>query len=121
MYAYLKNYRQSPHKVRLVADAVRGKQVPDALALLAHMPQKSAQALRKLIAAAVAGARADGHDATALFVGHITVDKGTTYRRSLPRAFGRASPMRRTCAHVRVLLSEDFMPRRAARRATSAA
>lgn len=34
MKAFLKNYRQSPRKVRLVADLVKGKGLPQALAEL---------------------------------------------------------------------------------------
>lgn len=113
MKAFLKNYRQAPRKVRLVANSVRGKNVAVALDELSLMSQKSAPVLRKLIASAVANAKQ--HDANVreedLEVGLITVNKGLTYVRYMPRAFGRATPINRECAHVRV----ELKPARAAK------
>lgn len=107
MKAFLKNYRQAPRKVRLVVDSVRGKQVTVALDQLSLMSQKAAPVIRKLIASAVANARQ--HDAhvreDALMVAKITVDKGMTYERFMPRAFGRASAIHRESSHVRVELA----------------
>ncbi len=107
MKAFLKNYRQAPRKVRLVADSVRGKQVSVALIELSHMTQKAAPVIKNLIASAVANA--GGVDTAvspeALKVDRITVDKGTTYTRFRPRAFGRAAPINRESSHVRVELA----------------
>jgi len=107
MKAFLKNYRQAPRKVRLVADSVRGTQVAAALDQLSLMPQKSAPVLRKLIASALANAQQNDSsiDAGDLVVRTITVDKGATYVRYMPRAFGRATPINRECSHVRVELA----------------
>ncbi|MEK7176090.1 MAG: uL22 family ribosomal protein, partial [Patescibacteria group bacterium] len=52
--AHLKSYRQSPRKVRLVADTVRGKSVNDALDILTFMPKRAGLPLKKLIASAYA-------------------------------------------------------------------
>ena len=106
MKAFLKNYRQAPRKVRLVADSVRGKSVPEADAQLSLMSQKAAPVLRKLVASAVANARQANPSVRPenLYIATITVDKGMTYTRFMPRAFGRASPINRECAHIRLAL-----------------
>ena len=54
--AQLNNYRQSPRKVRLVADLVRGKKAKDALALLSFTTKRSANPVGKLIESAIANA-----------------------------------------------------------------
>ncbi len=106
MQAYLKNYRQAPRKVRLLADSVRGKNVAKVLSQLSVLPNKSASALSKLIASASANARQKDPslEDTKLFIETITVDKGITYTRFMPRARGQASPIHRECSHVRVTL-----------------
>ena len=47
--ATLSNYRQSPRKVRLVADAVRGKKIEDAITALSFIPKRSASPIQKLL------------------------------------------------------------------------
>ena len=86
MKALLTNYHQSPRKVRLVANMIRGKAVPQARALLSFQPQKSSGALLKLLESAVANARNMGATPEELIVKTITVDKGLAMRRFAPRA-----------------------------------
>lgn len=104
MKALLTNYPQSPRKVRLVADLIRGKSVQDARAALAFMPKKSSSQLVKLLDSAVANARGRGETAENLFVKVITVDKGAVLRRYRPYARGRAGTLRKTRATVRLEL-----------------
>ena len=106
MRAFLKNNRQTPRKVRLIARTVVGVRVDVALAQLSHMPHKAAKALKTLIASAYANAKQEDEQVNMkdLEVKNITVDKGMTHVRYMPRAFGRASPIRRESSHVRVTL-----------------
>lgn len=97
MKATLKNYRQSPRKVRLVADLIRGKSVPAARAMLHFTPQKSSPAISKLLDSAVANS---GVASDQLFVKTITVDKGTVMRRARPFARGRSGSIRKTMSIV---------------------
>jgi len=92
--------------MRLVARAMVGKNVSVALAELSFMPQKAAASLKKLIASAYANGRQDDASLTEtdFFVKNISVDKGVTYTRYMPRAFGRAAPIHRECSHVAVEL-----------------
>lgn len=106
MKAYLKNYRQSPRKVRLLADLVRGKDVKHALALLSFADKRAAEPFAKVVQSAVANATAQGKEAEALFVKQVAVDKGVTFRRFMPRARGSASPINRRSSHVTVELGE---------------
>ncbi|MBP9760209.1 MAG: 50S ribosomal protein L22 [Candidatus Pacebacteria bacterium] len=107
MKAYLKNNRQAPRKVRLVADVIRGKQVAVALLELGVMSQKAAPVLKKLVASAFANAKHKDSSVKAedLVVRSITVDKGMTYTRFMPRAFGRAAPINRESSHIRIELA----------------
>src|SRR5262245_50784004 len=89
--------RVSARKARLVADLVRGKDVPQAIEVLAFADKKSAPIIKKLIESAVANAEqtaertAESLDVDNLFVETILVDVGPTLRRFRPRAQGRAT------------------------------
>ena len=103
MQATLKNYRQPPRKVRLVTREIRGRVVPQALALLRVTDRKAADPLRKLINSAVANA---GKSADALAVDSVTVRQGIAMKRYRPRAFGRATPNVRRTSTVLVTLKD---------------
>lgn len=109
MRAFLKNYRQSPRKVRLVANAIRGKRVPDALMALSVLPKRATTPLKKLLLSAVANAKqgSDGKDMQLLFVKEIQVNKGVTLKRSMPRAMGRATPINKRASHITIILGEQ--------------
>lgn len=104
MKAYLKNYRQSPRKVRLLADLVRGKKVTDALTVLSFANKRAAGPVAKLIQSAVANAKSKGEDTTNLKVMRIAVDKGTVMKRFMPRARGTASRINKRSSHIVVEL-----------------
>jgi large subunit ribosomal protein L22 len=102
--------RISPHKVRPVVDLVRGRPVNGALTNLKSTNRRCAPMIRKVIEAALAGARqviAEKKldlDANDLLVAEARVDEGPRLKRWKPRARGMAAPMvRRTC-HIRVVL-----------------
>ena len=104
MKAVLKNYRQSPRKVRLIADLVRGKKVKQALATLEFVDKKAAAPFAKVIKSAAANATQAGKQADTLTIKKVTVDKGVTYKRFMPRARGSASPINRRNSHITVEL-----------------
>jgi len=54
--AYLKGTRLSPQKAGLVADAIRGKSVQDAMDFLGFNKQKGAAVIKKLLESAIANA-----------------------------------------------------------------
>ena len=107
MKATLTNYRQSPRKVRLVATAMKGKSVLAAEMELRFMVKRAALPLEKLLASAVANAvNGSGLSKENLFIKEFTVDKGIVLKRSMPRAFGRASGINKRSSHVTIVLAE---------------
>ena len=94
MKAELKNYRQSPRKVRLVADSVRGKKVPQALLELQFLGKRAALPFAKLITSAVANAAHNNKASVdGLFIKNISVTKGPTLKRARSRSRGMRNPI----------------------------
>ena len=106
MKAFLKNYRQSPRKVRLIADLVRGKKVQDALTTLKFVDKRASGPFAKVIESAVANAKDQGKNIENLFIKTVAVDKGVVYKRFMPRARGSASRINKRNSHIRVELGE---------------
>ena len=106
MKAILKDYRQSPRKVRLLADLVRGKKVADALATLKFVDKRAAGPFSKVIDSAVANAKSQGKNVEGLFIKAVAVDKGVVQKRSMPRARGSASRINKRNSHISVELGE---------------
>jgi large subunit ribosomal protein L22 len=104
MKAILKNYRQSPRKVRLLADLVRGKKVAAALATLQFVDKRAALPFAKVIQSAVANAKLAGKDEASLVIARVAVDKGTVMKRFMPRARGSASRINKRSSHIVVEL-----------------
>ncbi len=103
--ATLKNYRQSPRKVRLIADLVRGKSIDSAENILAFAVKRASPPILKLIRSAVANATNNsGISKESLFIKAITVNKGVVLKRSMPRARGSASAIRKHTSIVKVEL-----------------
>jgi len=103
--ATLSDYRQSPRKVRIVADMVRGKKVEEALITLSFVPKRSAEPLQKLIASALANARNLEIPLEDLVVKEISVNGGKILYRRLPMSRGRAFTIRKRTSHVDVVLA----------------
>ncbi len=104
MKATLKNYRQSPRKVRLVTDLVKGKPVQKALTTLEFTPKRAVIAIKKLIESAIANATHAGLSKDSLKIKNITVDEGFTLKRIMPRARGTASRINKRTSHIHVTL-----------------
>ncbi len=105
--AKLRNFRVAPRKARLVADLVRGEPVQLAQERLRTTHKKSAPVIAKLLDAALANLRGTATiDEGRLVVKEIYVDKGSTMRRFIPRARGRASPIKKRTSHIVLKLEE---------------
>ena len=107
MKALLKNYRQSPRKVRLVADLVKGKSVDEALVALRVLVKRAGTPLEKLIRSGAANAEKNsGMDRKNLIIKNLRVDTGVTLKRSMPRARGSAFPIKKRGSNVMLELAE---------------
>ena len=104
-YATLKSHSQPPRKVRLVTELVKGKTISEALAALEFLPKRAAEPIAKLIKSAAANAKVSGENTDVLKVQSITVDSAGMTKRFMPRAFGRASAIRRRKSCVKVTLA----------------
>ncbi len=107
MKATLSNYKQSPRKTRLVTDLVKGKSVGDALTALQFLEKRASDPIAKLIRSAVANAIASGENESELTVKSIRVDKGLVRVTFMPRARGRAFPLKHRMSHITVELSKS--------------
>lgn len=107
MKASLTNFKQSPRKVRLVVDLIRGKKVAVARDSLVFLEKKSAPEITRLLDSAIANARMQGMNPDDLIVSKISVDKAQVIRRFKPMARGRAAGIRRTMSHVTIVLGEQ--------------
>lgn len=106
MKAFLKNYRQSPRKVRLVADLIKGNRVAEAFTQLKNLPKRASGPVEKLLASAVSNAKNSGVSIEDLYVLNMTVDKGIVMKRSMPRARGSASRINKRTSHLMLTLVE---------------
>jgi large subunit ribosomal protein L22 len=111
-HAIMRGTRQSPYKMRLVIDQIRGKDVNEALALLRFSKKHAAKQIEKTLNSAVANAeqaaRAAGEsvDVDNLYVKHAIVNEGTKLKRFTPAAMGRATPMQKRTSHVHIIVAE---------------
>jgi large subunit ribosomal protein L22 len=103
--ASLKSFNQSPRKVRLVTDLVKGKKIPAALVALEFLPRKASEPVAKVIKSAAANAKAAGKDPAELVVKNIVVESAGMMKKYMPRAMGRATPIRRRKSRVVVTLA----------------
>jgi large subunit ribosomal protein L22 len=105
--AVLKNLRIAPRKVRLVVNLVKGKPVQYALDLLKVTNKRAAPVVAKMIESAVANATAkQSVDVDRLVVSEGFVNGGSSLKRWLPRAQGRATPLQKRTSHVTIKLKE---------------
>ena len=106
MKAFLKNYRQSPRKVRLVADLIKGNRVAQAFTQLKALPKRASGPVHKLLTSAFSNAKQMGVSIDNLFVENVTVNKGIVMKRSMPRARGSASRINKRTSHIMLTLIE---------------
>ena len=103
--ARMQGVRISARKVRVLADAVRGMPVEQALTMVAFQQRAGAPLLKKVLDSAVANADQRKMDLDALVVSDVQIDKAGMLKRFLPRAHGRATPFKKQLPHITVKLA----------------
>ena len=105
--AKLSYARVSVQKACFVLDAIRGKNVQDALAILTYNPRYASSVIKKLLESAIANAENNnGMNAENLYVAACFANKGPTMKRVKPRAQGRAYRIEKRMSHITVVLDE---------------
>ena len=104
--------RQSPYKMRLVIDQIRGKDVNEALALLKFSKKHAAKQIEKVLNSAVANAEFKAResnesiDVDQLYVKKAIINEGPKLKRFMPAAMGRATPIQKRTSHVEIIVAE---------------
>src|SRR6266403_2091189 len=126
MKAIQRTTRQSPYKMRLVVDQIRGKNVNEALGLLKFSKKHAAKQIEKVLNSAVANAEHKSReenesiDVDTLYIKRIVVNEGPKLKRFMPAAQGRATPIRKRTSHVEIILDAREEKLRATRSAQTA-
>lgn len=108
--------RQSPYKMRLVVDQIRGKNVNEALALLQFSKKHAAREIAKVLESAVANAEYKGRtanepvDVDLLYIKHAVINEGPKLKRFMPAAMGRATPIQKRTSHVEIVVAPRAVP-----------
>jgi large subunit ribosomal protein L22 len=111
-HATQRSARQSPYKMRLVIDEIRGKNVNVALAYLAFSKKHAAKQIEKTLRSAVANAEHAARenntslDVDALYVSRAVVNEGPKLKRFMPAAMGRATPVQKRTSHIEIEIAE---------------
>lgn len=95
--ALLRFVRLSPTKARLIAREIQGMNAEIAIASLEFTPNKAAKVISKVVASALANG---GFDSQSAIITSCRVDAGPVLRRFMPRARGRATPIRKPTSHI---------------------
>ncbi|CAN8138782.1 50S ribosomal protein L22 [Thiomicrorhabdus sp. 6S2-11] len=99
--------RISPQKARLVADLIRGKNVEQAVNILAFSDKKAADLFKKVLNSAIANAENNnGMDIDELSVTAAFVDEGPIMKRMRARAKGRGNRILKRTSHITVTVGE---------------
>ena len=105
--AKLSYARVSVQKACFVLDAIRGKNVQTALAILEYNPRYASSIVKKLLQSAIANAENNnGMSTDNLYVAECYANKGPTMKRVHPRAQGRAYRIEKRTSHITVVLDE---------------
>jgi large subunit ribosomal protein L22 len=100
-----KYLRTSPRKMRRVVDLIRGQHVGEAQRILRFSGFGASRDVEKLLHSAVANAEQQpGVIAENLVVSRAWVDEGPTLKRYRPRAYGRATRVRKRTSHVTLVV-----------------
>jgi large subunit ribosomal protein L22 len=110
-FARVRHIRVTPMKARRVVNLIRGKQASEAMAILKFAPQQASEPIYKLVQAAVANAKVKAVkdnlaiDEEDLVVARAFVDEGTTLKRFMPRAQGRAFKILKRTSHITIVVA----------------
>jgi len=102
------SYARVPvQKACFVLDAIRGKDVTTAQAILAYNPRNASTVIDKLLKSAIANAENNnGLDRNNLYIEECYASDGPTLKRVRARAQGRAYRIEKRLSHITIVLNE---------------
>ncbi|MCR5343224.1 MULTISPECIES: 50S ribosomal protein L22 [unclassified Butyrivibrio] len=102
------SYARIPvQKACFVMDAIRGKDVETALAILEYNPRYASSVIYKLLNSAIANAENNnGMNRANLYIAECNASNGPIMKRIQPRAQGRAYRIQKRLSHLTVILDE---------------
>ena len=108
VWATAKYVRLAPRRARVVANEVRGLRPEIALATLAHLPQRPAFEISKVLKSALANAEHNyGLERESLVVRDVRIDQGPSLKRYRAKARGRPGFYRKRSAHITVVVDDE--------------
>jgi large subunit ribosomal protein L22 len=106
--ATAKYLRGSTRKTRLVTQAIKGKKVEEAVAILRFMPQKAAADVARVLKSAASNAE-NNHSLSVedLVIVDAVANEGPTIKRFQPRAQGRAFAIHKPMTHITIVVADQ--------------
>ena len=110
-HAIQRGVRQSPRKMRLVVDLIRGTDVNEAYAVLKFNKKLAAKQIEKTLRSAVANAEQkalrdnEAFDVDELYVTKVQVNEGRPLKRFTMAAQGRGVPIKKRTSHVEIYVA----------------
>ena len=105
--AYLSHLRMTPRKLKIMCDAIRGKNTGNAFAILMNTPKAASEPMLKLLKSAVANAE-NNHQMNPenLYVAEVFATAGPTMKRVHARARGMSARILKRTSHVTLVVKE---------------
>lgn len=102
------SYARIPvQKACFVLDAIRGKDVTTALAILEYNPRYASGVIKKLLDSAIANAENNnGMNTSKLYIEECNASGASIMKRVQPRAQGRAYRIEKRSSHITIVLNE---------------
>ncbi|MEO2153994.1 MAG: 50S ribosomal protein L22 [Aquificota bacterium] len=104
--AILRYAHISDTKARQVLKMIKGMRAADALYQLKFTNKRAARIVEKLLKSAMANAEQKGLDLEKLYIKNAFADRGPIFKKWMPRAYGRATPLRKRLSHITIILEE---------------
>lgn len=99
--------RISPRKVKLIVDLIRGMMVIEAESQLQFLNKRAARIVLKLLNSALANAKHNFNLVKEnLYIKEIVANQGPALKRWMPKAYGRAAPIKKRSTHLAIVLEE---------------
>jgi large subunit ribosomal protein L22 len=104
--AILRYAHISDTKARQVLRMIKGLSAAEALYQLKFTNKRAARIVEKLLKSAIANAEQKGLDVEKLYIKNAFADRGPIFKKWMPRAYGRATPIRKRLSHITIILEE---------------